>query len=136
MKTEMVLNQQYFMIRCLFKSPFLWYLLGILLCSISALTGCSKSDAEKATETDANGYLCGKCGEKFYTSSKVFASQCPKCKQPDIQEVVAFVCDRDGHTTIVVRGPNAIACEKCQQVVDKIKLPREKDLLAWGAKKE
>jgi uncharacterized OB-fold protein len=101
--------------------------------AVLGLVGCSKSISEQAEESDANGYICTKCGQKFFTKRDVFAEQCPRCKKIEIVEVYGFVCPQDQHVTLVGRGPNSVACEKCNGSVSAVKMPREKELRAWGA---
>jgi len=44
--------------------------------------GRKKDVAFEAMDSDANGYLCLKCGVKLYTDRTVFIGpQCPKCQQ-------------------------------------------------------
>jgi DNA-directed RNA polymerase subunit RPC12/RpoP len=95
--------------------------------------GCHKDAAIEAGDSDANGYLCTKCGEKICTDRKVFAEQCPKCKSVEITEVVAFVCNKDNHMTLLPRRREAAVCEQCNSRITAIKLPREQELRAWGA---
>lgn len=115
---------------------------SILVLGVAAallvVSGCRKNIAEEASDSDANGYLCTKCGAKLYTSRTVFlGAACPKCKVDAIVEVVGYYCDKDNHLTLVGRnnqrgGP---ACEKCGAPLNAMRLPREKDLKAWGATK-
>jgi hypothetical protein len=102
--------------------------------------GCSKSADMTAIETDAHGYLCQKCGAKFYTDRKVFLeSKCPKCQQYTLVDAVGYMCEKDHHLTIRPRvsGPEGAAiCEVCQaHLKNAMVSPREKDLIAWGATK-
>ena len=98
---------------------------------------CRKNVSEEASDSDANGYLCTKCGAKFYTSRSVFlAVTCPKCKQETLVEVVGYFCEKDSHLTLKGRTNDrngATACEKCGAPLGGMRLPREKDLKAWGA---
>ncbi len=106
-----------------------------------ALTGtsCKKDAALEAMDSDANGYLCLKCGAKLYTPRTVFIGpQCPKCQQETLMDVVGYRCPKDNHLTIrPKRGdPQPLACEQCQgPLVNAMRSPREKDFLAWGATK-
>lgn len=100
------------------------------------LAGCSKKPGEEAIDSDSNGYVCRSCNAKFYTERKVFAEHCPACKAPNIVSVVAFFCEKDGHSTLTARGPNSFTCEKCQSPVAAIRLPKETELRAWGASKK
>src|SRR5947208_3042719 len=85
--------------------------------ALIAVTGCKKSVATEASDSDANGYLCTKCGAKIYTErSEFLASTCPKCRQEGLVEVVGYVCSKDKYVTVVGRsgerqGKNT--CEKC-----------------------
>lgn len=101
--------------------------------------GCHKDLAGEATDSDANGYVCLKCGAKLYTPRSVFIGpQCPKCRSDELVEVVGYLCERDGHLSIkphVTGRDIERLCDKCQQAVNTMKLPREKDLKEWGATK-
>jgi hypothetical protein len=116
---------------------------SILACGLAALiliaTGCKQDAATQAMDSDANGYLCLKCGVKLYTDRKVFIGpQCPKCQQDTLMDVVGYDCPKDHHLTIrPKRGDRqALACEQCQgPLVNAMRSPREKDLKAWGATK-
>jgi hypothetical protein len=114
--------------------PFLGRLVCLMVLCLAV--SCSKDPAATASDSDANGYACKQCAEKFYTARSVFADVCPKCKSPDVIEVVGFVCEKDKHVTLTPRGAQMMACEKCQQPVRSIKLPRENELMQWGAKKQ
>jgi hypothetical protein len=114
----------------------------LVLC-LGALTlmaaACRKDVALEAMNSDANGYLCLKCGVKLYTGRSVFIGpQCPQCHQESLMDVLGYGCEEDRHLTIRPRrGDNRpIACEKCQRpLVNGMRSPREKDLKAWGATK-
>jgi DNA-directed RNA polymerase subunit RPC12/RpoP len=116
---------------------------GILLLSLAALavaaTACKKDVAVDAIESDANGYLCLKCGTKLYTDRSVFIGpKCPKCGEDTLIEVVGYYCDKDQHLTIRARrgDPHGMVCERCQApLANAMRSPREKDLKAWGASK-
>ena len=82
------------------------------------------------------GTLCQKCQAKFYTERSVFAEFCPACKASEIQQVVCFVCDKDGQTAVLPRTKGAIPCVKCQAPMASIRLVREADLQPWGAVKK
>jgi hypothetical protein len=105
----------------------------------TGLTACKKEAGLEALETDANGYLCLKCGAKFYTERTVFmGSACPQCKQNTLTQTVGYYCQKDQHLTIrASEGDRQGAiCEKCQAVlVNAVKAPHEKDYKAWGATK-
>lgn len=104
-----------------------------------AATGCRKNVAVDAIESDANGYLCLKCGVKLYTDRSVFIGpKCPKCSEDTLMAVVGYYCDQDQHLTIrAARGdPQGAVCEKCgTRLSNAMRSPREKDLKAWGATK-
>lgn len=97
------------------------------------LTGCKKSEAEEASKSDVNGFLCTSCNEKFYTSARVYPSYCPKCKKTDVVEVVGYILT-DGTVSI---GPRDFkgGDPNMAKATGSIKLPRENDLKAWGATK-
>lgn len=105
----------------------------------TSLTGCKKEAGLEALETDANGFLCLKCGAKFYTERTVFmGAKCPQCNQDALTQTVGYYCEKDQHLTIrAAEGDRQGAlCEKCQaRLVNAMKSPREKDYKAWGATK-
>ncbi len=109
-----------------------------MIVTLLIANGCRKNIAEEASDSDANGYLCTKCGAKLYTSRAVFlGAACPNCKADGVMEVVGYYCDKDKHLSLVGRnnerdGPT---CEKCGAPLNAMRLPREKDLKAWGATK-
>lgn len=106
----------------------------VLLAGLAWLApGCSKPPAHDAITSDANGYVCGSCREKFYTARKVYAEQCPKCKSIEIREVAAFICGSDQKVTITARNESAL-CSQCNSPVQTLKLPKARELEAWGAK--
>jgi len=117
--------------------------LGVVALWLAALalmaTACKKDVALEAMESDANGYLCLKCGVKLFTDRTVFIGpQCPKCQQETLMDVVGYECKKDHHLTIrPKRGDRQpLACEQCQgPLVNAMRSPREKDLKAWGAAK-
>ncbi len=102
-------------------------------------TGCKKESSEDAIRTDANGYLCQKCGVKLYTERAVFIGpKCPKCGEESLREVIGYECPKDHWVTIRARRGDSqpLSCDKCQgPVADGMRAPREKDLKAWGATK-
>jgi phage FluMu protein Com len=108
--------------------------LGVL-CLASA--GCGKDAAADAMESDANGYVCLKCGAKFYTARTVFIGpKCPQCKEDSLAEVVGYYCEKEHHLTIRPRRGDRVGavCELCQApLVNAMRSPRQKDLVAWGA---
>lgn len=103
------------------------------------VAGCKKDAAREASDSDANGYLCLKCSARLYTDRSVFIGpKCPKCQQDTLMEVVGYTCPKDGHLTIRAREGDrqaAPVCESCQGPLGGMRLPREKDLKAWGAAK-
>lgn len=107
-----------------------WVLLALMF---SFSTGCSKTVSESSSQSDANGFLCPSCGEKFFTSVKVFPSYCPKCKKTDLVEVVGYVAS-DGQVILAPRD-QIVSDPKTKKPIRDIKLPRERELLAWGAVK-
>jgi hypothetical protein len=108
-------------------------LAALLLC----LAGCKKDTSRDAIETDANGYLCLKCGAKLYTDRSVFIGpKCPQCKADTLMQAVGYYCEKDKHLTIRAGDRQGSACEICNQtLVNSMKVPREKDLKGWGATK-
>ena len=115
--------------------------LSFLLMSAAglALAGCKKDVAQEASDSDANGYLCLDCGAKLYTDRSVFIGpKCPKCQKDRLMEVVGYWCEKDQHLTVRSRVGDRMGspvCDKCQAPVSAMRLPREKDLRAWGAAK-
>jgi len=111
--------------------------LAITLLAIGMAAGCNKGpELGSADQTDSNGYICGKCGYKFYTDEKVFAEFCPKCKDTFIRPVVAYVCEKDQHLTLSSSTHGSVACEQCQTTTAVTRMPRSADLKAWGAEKK
>jgi hypothetical protein len=112
----------------------LWLALASLV-----LVSCKKDPALAAMESDANGYLCLKCGAKMYTDRAVFIGpKCPKCNEDSLMPVVGYYCEKDQYLTIrASRGDrHGAVCEKCQgSLANAMRSPREKDLKAWGATK-
>src|SRR5262249_16527012 len=110
-----------------------------LIAFLPWLTACKKDASFEAIETDANGYLCLKCGAKLYTDRTVFIGpKCPQCKQDTVMQAVGYYCEKDQHLTIrASQGDRQGAvCERCQApLVNAMRAPREKDLKAWGATK-
>jgi hypothetical protein len=102
-------------------------------------TACKKDAALEAMDTDANGYVCLKCGVKLYTDRSVFIGpKCPKCQEDALMDVVGYYCEKDHHLTIRSRRGDrqGAVCEQCQQpLANAMRSPREKDLKAWGATK-
>lgn len=106
---------------------------------VAGVMGCKKDPSVAAIDTDANGYVCLKCGAKFYTERTVFlGSQCPQCKENTLTQAVGYYCEKDQHLTIRARSGDreGAVCEKCQaHLVNAMKAPSEKDYKAWGATK-
>jgi DNA-directed RNA polymerase subunit RPC12/RpoP len=102
-------------------------------------SACKKDLAMEAVDSDANGYLCLKCGAKLYTERSVFIGpRCPKCNEDTLIEVVGYYCEKDHHLTIRARrgDPHGPFCERCQStMINAMRSPREKDLKEWGATK-
>ncbi len=123
---------------------------GGLVISLMAsvlLTGCGKTAAEKASESDANGYVCVN-QHKFYTDRDLFAEKCPKCATIELSEVYGYVCELKpaspqkspgcGHVTLAPRGgpkSGGIQCQNCKKSVSAVKMPSGKELADWGALK-
>lgn len=113
---------------------------AMLLSLAMFATSCSRDSAMDAINSDANGYVCLKCGAKYYTSRKVFLGpKCPACGQEDtLMPATGYYCAKDKHLTIrAARGDNRpIVCEVCQTpLVNAMREPQEKELKAWGAVK-
>jgi len=110
-----------------------------LAAAVFAATGCKKDTALEAMDSDANGYVCLKCGVKLYTARSVFIGpKCPKCQEDSLMDVVGYYCAKDQHLTIRPRRGDrqGAICEQCQQpLANAMRSPREKDLKAWGATK-
>lgn len=102
-------------------------------------TACKKDAALEAIESDANGYVCLKCGVKLYTDRSVFIGpKCPKCQEDSLMDVVGYYCAKCQHLTIRPRRGDrrGAVCEQCQQpLANAMRSPREKDLKVWGATK-
>ena len=98
---------------------------------------CKQDVAANASDSDANGYICLKCGAKFYSArSNFLGPKCPKCQQEALVEAVGYFCAKDNHLTVVGRAGDragAAVCEKCGAALGSMRLPREKDLQLWGA---
>jgi DNA-directed RNA polymerase subunit RPC12/RpoP len=115
-----------------------WQLLATCLLLLCVLAGCKKDPATEAIKTDANGYVCLKCGAKFYTSRNTFLeAKCPKCQEYMLEDVVGYLCTNDNHITLRprLRGPEGESvCELCRAHLDTaLIMPRETNLVAWGA---
>jgi hypothetical protein len=121
------------------KSSDLEIFVLCLAALLACLTACKKDASFEAIETDANGYLCLKCGAKLYTDRTVFIGpKCPKCKEDTLMQAVGYYCEKDQHVTIRAgQGDRQGAvCERCQaHLVNTMRVPREKDLKTWGATK-
>lgn len=107
-----------------------------VLAAVALVSGCKDKQLEAALESDANGFVCGKCATKFYTDRKLFPDYCPQCKQSDIQQVMGFACPVDKHATLASRNRGARRCEKCGGATSGISIPTEAELKAWGAVKK
>jgi len=107
------------------------WIAGCLLVLAGLDCGPHRDDA--ALDSDANGFLCLDCQAKFYTDRMVFANHCPACQKPRVEMVVGFVCPADGEVTYAPRGRGALACQKCGKVTNRLTIPRELELKAWGA---
>ena len=115
-------------------------LLLVLLLIMLAGFGCKKDAAAAASESDANGYLCLKCGVKLFTDASVFIGpRCPKCSEDTLMDVVGYKCPKDQHLTMRPRRGDrggALVCEKCQGPLGNgMYQPHAKELKAWGAVK-
>jgi len=103
----------------------------------TSLTACNKDPGLAAIETDANGYLCLKCGAKFYTERTVFmGSKCPQCNENTLRQTVGYYCEKDQHLTIRAgegdrQGP---VCEKCQAHLANAMKSRAKRIIKPGAR--
>lgn len=103
-----------------------------------ASAGCKQDVATEASDSDANGYLCLKCGVKLYTDRSVFIGpRCPKCNEDTLMDLVGYRCAKDQHMTMRPRRGDrggAVVCEQCSAPVgNAMYLPRAKDLKSWGA---
>lgn len=112
----------------------------VLAAFLMALNACKKDTAAEAMDTDANGYLCLKCGAKLYTDrDKFIGPKCPKCgDEVSLMPAVGYYCEKDHHLTIRAgRGDrHGAICERCQApLVNAMRSPHEKDLKVWGATK-
>lgn len=112
-------------------------LIVMLALVVFASPGCNRDVANEASDSDANGYLCLKCGVKLYTDRSVFIGpQCPKCSADTLVEVVGYRCAKDQNVMFrSARGDSrSVTCEKCQaSLANAMFLPRAKDLQTWGA---
>jgi hypothetical protein len=121
------------------RQPAVGLLVVCLFVILFGATACKKDAALQAMDTDANGYVCLKCGVKLYTDRSVFIGpKCPKCQEESLMDVVGYYCEKDRHLTIRARrgDPHGEICEQCQQpLANAMRSPREKDLKAWGATK-
>lgn len=100
---------------------------------------CKRNVAMDAMNSDANGYVCLKCGVKLYTERSAFIGpQCPKCQEETLMDVVGYYCEKDRHLTIrPKRGDRQPAlCDQCQAPLpNAMRSPRANELKAWGAAK-
>jgi hypothetical protein len=97
------------------------------------LAGCGDKSVEQALDSDANGYVCTKCSTRFYTKRDVFPNVCPGCKQPDIEQVMGYVCTADNVTLLGPRSRGAMRCSKCGKATTAVSIPKEAELKSWGA---
>lgn len=111
-------------------------LTALILFASFLVGGCGRNAADQALDSDANGYLCLACGTKFYTDRDVFATRCPSCSKPSVDQVLGFVCSADKHVTLATRGRGAMACEKCGKGTTAVSIPREQEFKTWGAAKK
>src|SRR5204863_776599 len=107
----------------------------LLILFVSCLLAACGNKENSILEADANGYLCSKCGEKFFTGHNSYADQCPKCGSANIDELVAFVCPVDTQTMIVPKSGKGAPCTKCGKFTNEKKLPSAGELTTWGARK-
>jgi transcription initiation factor IIE alpha subunit len=119
---------------------FGWRIVAFCLATLLiSVTACKQDAAMAAIETDANGYLCLKCGAKLYTDRRVFIGpKCPQCNQDTLMQTVGYYCEKDKHLTIRAGEGDrqGAVCEKCQaRLANAMKSPREKDYKEWGATK-
>ena len=108
-------------------------LLGSLLCLFAA---CGRNPSQQAFDSNANGYACTSCGQKFYTERSVAAEFCPNCKAAEIEDVMAFVCPDDQQVILAPRTFESAPCPSCRKLVRQVKLPQEAELVAWGASRQ
>jgi hypothetical protein len=108
----------------------------VVLIALTLVAGCSGDPVQRALETDANGYLCQGCKNKFYTERQVFADACPNCKSMQLSQVVGFLCPADNHLTVAPRASGFTACEICGKTTSSQVIPQETDFKAWGAPKK
>ena len=110
-----------------------------LVAAVLAVTACKKDTALQAIDSDANGYVCLKCGVKLYTDRSVFIGpKCPKCQEDSLMDVTGYYCEKCQHLTVRARRGDrqGAVCEQCQRsLANAMRSPREKDLKAWGATK-
>lgn len=120
------------------KATWCRFVLG-LAAVLLVVTACRKDAAFEAANPDANGWICLKCGVKLYTARTLFIGpKCPKCQQESLTDAIGYYCEKDHHLTIRPHEGDRrpIVCEQCQTpLVNAIRLPREKELIAWGATK-
>jgi len=115
---------------------------AIVICVMGLIlgqAGCKKDAGIDSLETDANGYLCLKCGAKYYTERTVFMGpKCPQCSETALSQTVGYYCEKDQHLTIRASEGDrqGAVCEKCQaRLINAMRSPREADYKAWGATK-
>jgi DNA-directed RNA polymerase subunit RPC12/RpoP len=108
-------------------------LLATALCVVTS--GCGNA-VDDALESDARGYLCESCTNRFQTDANVFADVCPRCGSVELLEVVGYVCPADNEATLAPRGKFVPPCRVCGQRTAGLRLPTAKDLEAWGAARQ
>ncbi len=118
-------------------TPVLFVCFALLTMLVSS---CKREAGLDAMDSDANGYLCLKCGVKLYTPRAVFIGpKCPKCQEDSLMPVTGYYCEKDKHLTIRpqrgdTRNP---VCEVCQApLVNAMRTPRESELKTWGATRQ
>jgi len=105
---------------------------SMLALAAALAVGCSRDPSLDAADSDANGYSCRACAEKFHTSRDLFAEKCPKCASLNLAELTGYLCAADSHLNIAPREMGAARCQKCGNPAHEIKLPRAKDFQAAG----
>jgi hypothetical protein len=109
-----------------------WFGLAGLV-GMGLLAGCKDAAVEQALTSDANGYQCLACQAKFFTDRKTFAAACPECRKTNIEQAMGFVCEQDNFVSVAPRGVRSVKCQQCQSPTTGMSIPRQADLIAWGA---